>query len=249
MSASEVTPDGAEIAFGLLGLLVSLTVFGGVAASIVYLVVRARRAAERKRALAIALAKHHGFSIDPNDKDPPPQRFDMFGVGHSKKVTNQIWRAGASDSVFDYTYTTGGGRNQRTHRRTCALVALSFDAPHTKIATENFFTTIGRRLGVRDIDTESVRFNEIYRVNGDDERFAVALLDSHAIDWLLRSIPDGPGAVTFELWGPWLLCVTSRLNTEAQFGFHDWARNVPTEFPSVLSSLYPVDHRDGSAPR
>lgn len=230
----------------LLGALISMVVFGGAVALLVYLLVRTRREAARKRAWAITLATQYGFRIDTDEKGPPPQRFDLFGDGHSKKVTNQIWRDGSPDSVFDYTFTTGSGDSQSTHRRTCALIALPFDAPHTKIATEGFFSTLGRRIGIRDIETESVRFNEIYRVNGDDERFAITLLDSHAIDWLLSRTPRG---VTFELWGPWLLGVSSRIPTDAQFGFLDWAKSVPGEFPAVMSSLYPVRHQQPGASR
>lgn len=234
-------PESTGILAVILTVIGTVVVGGGVIAIVVYAILHSQREVARKRDRAIALATQYGFLIDPDRKAPPPQRFDAFGIGHSRHVTNQLWRHGEHDSVFDYTYRTGSGKNQTTHRRTCALVALPFDAPHTKIATENFVSTLGRRLGFRDIETESTRFNDIYRINGDDERFAVALLDSHAIDWLLRSIPNGPGAVTFELWGPWLLCITSRLNIDAQFGFLDWARAVPQEFPNVLTSLYPAE--------
>lgn len=226
--------------FGIVVTLFPIVMFGGVIALVVHLLIRAQRAAAQQRARAVALAAHYGFLIDPDAKGPPPQRFDMFASGHAKKMTTQMWRPGTSDSVFDYTYTTGSGKNQTTHRRTCALVALRFAAPHTKIATENFLTSLGQRLGIRDIETESVRFNDIYRINSDDERFAITLLDSHAIGWLLQHVPNGPGSVTFELWGSWLLCVTSRMDTDAQFGFLDWARSVPSELPAVLTSLYPV---------
>ncbi len=240
LAASDAGGGSANSGFGFLVAVVPTIMFGGVAALAVYLIIRAQREAARQRARAIALAAHYGFLIDASTKGPPPQRFDAFSAGHGQKVANQLWRPGSSDSVFDYTYTTGSGKNQTTHKRTCALVALPFTAPHTKIATENFFTNLGQRLGIRDIETESVRFNDVYRINGDDERFAITLLDSSAIDWLLRYIPNGPGSVTFELWGPWLLCITSRMEIDAQFGFLDWALSVPGQFPAVLTSLYPI---------
>ncbi|MEP1122466.1 MAG: hypothetical protein ABJH68_01080 [Ilumatobacter sp.] len=232
--------DSVNSGFGFLVAVVPTLMFGAVVALVVFLIIRGQRIAARQRARAIALAAHYGFLIDASTKGPPPQRFDAFGTGHSRKVTNQLWRPGSTDSVFDYTYTTGSGKNQTTHRRTCALVALPFDAPYTKIATENFFSTLGQRLGIRDIETESVRFNDVYRITSDDERFAITLLDSSAIDWLLEHIPNGPGSVTFELWGPWLLCISKRMAIDAQFGFLDWARSVPDQFPDVLTSLHPI---------
>ncbi|MFK7919533.1 MAG: hypothetical protein AB8G14_15770 [Ilumatobacter sp.] len=238
-----------DFVVSLLGALVFVAVCGATLALGIYLYIRIKRDAQRKRAWAIALATQYGFRIDPDEKGPPPHRFDVFSDGHSKRVTNQIWRDGSPNSVFDYTYTTGQGDSRTTHRRTCALIALRFAAPHTKIATENFFSTLGRRLGIRDIETESVRFNEIYRISSDDERFAINLLDSRAMDWLLDRTPNGPGSITFEFWGPWLVCVSSRMPTQDQFGFLDWAQSVPSWFPTVLDSLYPVTHPTPGATR
>lgn len=248
-ASDQVVSNETNAVVGLLSVLISTVVFGGVLALIVYLVIRARRQAALQRARAIALAAQYGFEIDPNEKGPPPQRFDIFGTGSSRTVSNQIWRPGTPDSVFDYTYTTESGDDKTIHRRTCALIALPFAAPHTKIATENFFTLLGRRLGIHDIETESVRFNEIYRINGDDERFAIALLDHEAINWLLDHMPNGPGAITFEFWGSWMVCITERMPIDTQFGFLDWARGVPSRFPAVLASLYPVRAPGPGAPR
>jgi hypothetical protein len=196
------------------------------------------RRKKQRIAYATQLAATHGFVVDTSTKGPPPQRFDVFGTGSSKKVSFQFWGAGESDIFFEYQYTTGSGDNKTTHYRTLALIALPFTAPHTKIGPEGFWSGIGRFVGMRDIEVESTEFNDQYRVTSDDERFTVALLDQQMLGWLLSS-QSGRGAVKFELWDSWLVCVSDRLDMDQMFGFLDWAQRVRTHMPTVLSSLYP----------
>ena len=189
-------------------------------------------------AAARALAAHYGFELDVAAKPPPNHDFDLFDIGRSKRVSFQLWRAGEQDSVFQYQYTTGSGDNKRTCHHTCALISLPFVAPHTKLGPEGFWSGIGRAVGIRDIEVESPDFNDQYRVTSDDERFAIALLDQPMIAWLLSN-QSGRGAIRFEIWGPWLLCVSDRLEFEVTFGFLDWAQGVRSHMPVVLNSLYP----------
>lgn len=200
-----------------------------------------RRAQAAKIAKARAMAARYGFDVDPGHKGPPAQKFDLFGRGDSRKVSFQFWRPGRQDSVFAYQYSTGSGKNRTTYHHTCALIALPFAAPHTKIGPEGFWSGIGKKLGIRDIEVESPGFNERYRVNGDDERFAVTMLDGRAIDWFMRD--QGTHGVRFEWWGSWLLCITDEMEMERYFGFHDWAAGIPAHLPDVLTSLYPVRTR------
>ena len=219
----------------MASLLVPWLVIGGIVAAVV---VGIRRARAARIAKARAMAAQYGFEVDVDSKGPPGQPFDLFERGHSRKVSFQFWRPGRHDSVFSYEYTTGSGKNSTTHRHTCALVALPFVAPHTKIGPEGFWSGIGKKLGIRDIEVESPTFNERYRVNGDDERFAVTMLDGRAIDWFLRD--EGGRSMRYEFWGPWLLCVADRMDLERYFGYHDWAAGIPEHLPDVLPSLYPA---------
>jgi len=194
---------------------------------------------KQKVAKAKRLAAEYGFEVDTDSKGPPGQQFDQLTIGRSKTVSFQFWRPGEHDSVFQYRYTTGSGDDSTTHFSTLALVNLPFAAPHTKIGPEGFWSGIGRAVGIRDIEVESTVFNDRFRVTGNDERFAVALLDQDMLAWLLSPDSRG-GAVKFELWGPWLLCVSEKLDMEQMFGFLDWGQSVRAHMPSVLSSLYPV---------
>jgi hypothetical protein len=209
-----------------------------VALVVVPLALWAERRKKERIAYAERLAAQHRFSVDTSTKVPPPQQFDLFGIGSAKKVSFQFWRNGEQDSVFEYQFTTGSGKNKTTHYRTLALVQLPFAAPHTKIGPEGFWSGLGRMVGMRDIEVESVQFNDQYRVTGDDERFAVAFLDHQMLAWLLSS-QSGQGSIKFELWGPWLLCVSDRIDMDRMFGFLDWAQGVREHMPTVLTSLYP----------
>jgi hypothetical protein len=194
---------------------------------------------KRTIARAEALALQHGFRLDAGSKDPPQQKFDLFDLGSSPKVSFQFWREGEHDSVFKYQYTTGSGDDRRTHHRTCALINLAFAAPHTKIGPEGFWSNLGRMVGMRDIEVESAGFNRRYRVTSDDDRFAIALLDHQMLAWLLSS-ESGGGTIKFEIWGSWLLCVSDQLELEQMFGFLDWGQSVRAHMPDVLASLYPA---------
>lgn len=218
---------------GVSAVIVILVLLG--AAAVGYLVYQAH---QRRIAYIRALAAKYGFTVDIGPKDPPDQPFDLFDQGHAKKVRYHMWRHGSQDSVFQYEYTTGSGDNKTTHKRTCALIDVPFVAAHTKIGPEGFWSKIGRAVGMRDIEVESAEFNEQYRVTGDDERFAITLLDQQMMAWLLSS-QSGRGAIRFELGGPWLLCVSDELDIELMFGYLDWAIGVRNHMPPVLTSLYP----------
>lgn len=213
---------------------------GGVFAVIAAIsILNADRRKKQKIIQADSLAAEHGFQVDTSTKGPPPQHFDLFVAGDKRKVSFQFWRAGEQDSVFEYEYTTGSGDSETTHRRTVALVSLPFRAPHTKIGPEGFWSNLGRMIGTRDIEVESAEFNSQYRVTGDDERFAIALLDQQMIAWLLSS-QSGRGAIKFELWDSWMLCISDRIDMDRMLGFLDWAQGVRSHMPVVLTSLYPA---------
>lgn len=214
----------------VLFLLVLGTV-GGVA----YL---ANQREKQRRAAAKAYAATLGYEFDTADKEPPPIGFDLFELGHSKNVSYQVWRPGSSDSAFQYRYVTGTGKDKRTYDRSCALIEIPFTAPHLRIGPEGFWSSIGRAVGIRDIEIESPSFNDRYRVACDDERFAITLLDHDVVAWMLSPMSGG-GSVRFELGGRWMLCWGDRVDWTQLFGFVEWAQGARTKLPDVLTSLYP----------
>lgn len=218
-----------------MAVIIFLVVLATVAGAVVYLLLEYN---QRKRAAALALAAARGYEIDLDDKAPPPQGFDLFGLGSSRKVSFHIWRNGSPDSAFQYRYTTGSGDNKTTHHRSCALIEVPFTAPHLTIGPEGFWSVVGRAIGVRDVEVESPEFNERYRVACDDERFAITLLDQRMIGWMI-SPSSGGGVVKFEFGGRWMLCFGDQIDFEHLFGFLEWAQHARQNLPTVLTSLYP----------
>jgi hypothetical protein len=207
-------------------------------AVIVAVVVIVRRD-HRRRDVAATRAASLGYRFDPASKPPPPLGFALLGIGSSRQVSYHTWRDGSLDSVFHYRHTTGTGDNRTIHHRSAAVVAVPFDAPHLQIGRDGFWASLGRVLGIRDIEVESPEFNDRFRVRCPDERFAITLLDPTLIGWLL-SPASGGGQITYELRGPWMLCFGDRIDDEQLISFLTWAQGVRDALPAVLSSLYPA---------
>jgi hypothetical protein len=218
--------------------VIQYVLFGFVVAAMIAAGVLASQATKRRMAAAAALARSRGFEFDPASKEPPPLPFNLFQLGSSRRVSYHTWRPGSSDSMFQYRYTTGSGKNRHTHHRSCVLVEVPFTAPHLTIGPEGFWSAVGRAIGVRDVEVESPDFNRRYRVSCDDDRFAITLLDHEMIAWML-SPNSGGGTVKFEFGGRWMLCWGDRIEYPQLFGFLEWAQHARDVLPDVLTSLYP----------
>ena len=105
-----------NIAFVVFGII---AVIGGIIAISMHL--------EKKRTEAmrsVAATMNFTFAEKPdNALRETLSHFHLFSQGHSKKIRNVlIGRAGEMDvRVFDYRYTTGGGKNSHTWRQTVML--------------------------------------------------------------------------------------------------------------------------------
>ncbi len=229
-----VAGDASWRARFLMGGALVLPVFAGVAAALLYAAYRYR---EAQRAKMRAVAAQHGLEVDVSSKKPPPIDFDLFDRGSSRRVDCHMWRAGELDSVIQYQFTEGSGKDSHTYEFSAALVDMPFLAPHLTISSENLWSRMKRAVGLRDVEVESPLFNERYQVRCADDRFAITLLDPPMIAWML-SPASGQGTVTFEFLGPWLLCHCSQLQIEELPGLLTWAQSVRAQLPAVLGELY-----------
>lgn len=147
----------------------------GIGAFVVGIVVMSQRAAkERTESLrAAALKLGWGFRDDvPFDTIPDLDRFELFKQGHSRKLTS-LMTSPAGDSravVFDYRYTTGGGKSQSTHRQTVFYgVSDGLSLPSFSLRPQNFFHTIAKGFGYQDIDiAERPLFSDMFVLRGRD---------------------------------------------------------------------------------
>ncbi len=147
------------------------------AAVVVTLVILLTRRAERNRAEALQQAATTlGFSFEAEgDLDQLRALGDLplYGHGHSRKVRDVMaGRAGDVDlRVFDYQYTTGGGKESHTWRQTVALYpGAARDLPDFVLSPENILHKVGQLLGYQDIDFDSSPvFSSRYLLRGPDE--------------------------------------------------------------------------------
>lgn len=177
----------------------------------------------RQRAFA-AVAARLGLRYSPDDAfnlDSLP--FDLFGKGDGRACENVMFGTWQGNDVktFDYWYRVRNFNGKTTsttyYRFSCALVALSFDAPQTTIGPESILTRAADLVGIHDIEFESKEFNDKTLVRSADRKFASYLIDARMMQWLL----DVSGW-HFELYGPMLLCYEHKVG--------------PDDYPQILAA-------------
>ncbi|MEN1678719.1 MAG: hypothetical protein AAGJ46_03950 [Planctomycetota bacterium] len=160
---------------------------------------------KRREALA-AFADEMGWRFSPEPDRTLPDRYPehrVFRRGHSRVGRNAIRGALAVESeggdrlelpieMGDYKYTTGSGKNKRTHNLSYLLIQAP---PGTRnslaIRTENFADKMAAAMGFDDIDFESVEFSDRFHVKSDDKRFAYDVLHPRMMEFLMNSMaPD-----------------------------------------------------------
>jgi hypothetical protein len=149
-----------------------LLFFAGLAAAVAGLVFYVDW--KRGNSLA-ALAASMGlpFSpVGPEDSFLEGTGLEIFRLGRSRKAYNLIELALPTGQlqVFDYKYTTYGGKNSHTHHFTLALFSCNCEMPHFDLKPETFIYKIGEALGFKDIDLPAFPvFSDKYRLTGPDE--------------------------------------------------------------------------------
>jgi hypothetical protein len=115
--------------------------------------------------------------------------FELFQRGDSHHSYDLIsgYRDGIEVMIFDFSYTTGSGKNRTTHRRTVCVFELPTERhlPCVVIRPEGFFDKVASAIGFNDIDFESVEFSRKFFVKGKDRRFAYDLVHPRMMEYLL----------------------------------------------------------------
>jgi len=134
-------------------------------------------AANKKRTAALeqqAGAMGLQFNPDASDAREHLMEFSLMNLGRAQRAKNLI-SGDAGDvkiSIFDYKYTTGGGKNSRSHLQTVvALESSDINAPAFSMRQQSkFFDKIGKFFGGQDIDFDShPKFSEMFVLQGSDE--------------------------------------------------------------------------------
>lgn len=118
---------------------------------------------------------------------PSLNAFPLFSHGHAKKASNVM--TGVADEIgitlFDYRYTTGGGKNQHTHRQTVVLLTSAvLDLPAFSLKPQNVFHSIGKVFGYKDIDFDThAIFSDKYFLRGSDEAAIRELFSPEVLEY------------------------------------------------------------------
>ncbi|HWP39327.1 MAG TPA: hypothetical protein VNL70_00280 [Tepidisphaeraceae bacterium] len=171
------------------------------------------RYTHRKRQQQMSeLASSLGFAFDPEPLDVQARYvgFWPMDVGRSHSSFNLI--SGVTDrptsiqwEIFDHRYTTGSGKNRRTHHMTIVAATVGqFSFPRLTMRPEGIFDKLAAMVGYDDIDFPSDEFSSRYHVKCEDRRFAYDLLTPRVIEYLLASPPRH-----WQLAGPRIVLVSS----------------------------------------
>jgi hypothetical protein len=133
--------------------------------------------ADRKRSKAIEELSQQ-LRMEYTKKPPqtalsPYSSHDLFNKGRGKKMRNLMRRSenNLRTSYFDYQYTTGSGKNSKTHRISVAAVHNpAVFLPRFAMKPENLFHRIADKFTGKDIDFEThPEFSKMFVLRGEDE--------------------------------------------------------------------------------
>lgn len=140
---------------------------------------------KKRRQRVIDLAKELQLELNwelPEQDRAPFQRFELSKKGRRPHTSLVLV---ADDEVtrivlFDYSFTTGSGKNQQTHHWVVALCRdARLRAPAMSLKPETLFAKIGSLIGYQDIEIpDDPVFSKAFTIQGTDEEAIRKYLDA-----------------------------------------------------------------------
>jgi hypothetical protein len=171
------------------GLIVTLAISG---IAIVVVILRLLAAHRRRKTLAeFAIREGFEFIPDPGPLHEKYAAFEPFETGRGWKSTNLLHRRAGKTrwEMFDYKYSTGSGKNRRTHYRGIVAANVEIDFPQLAIRPEGLLDRLAGVVGFDDIDFESAEFSRRYFVKSSDRKAAYDIIHPRMMEFLLAQ-PD-----------------------------------------------------------
>jgi len=132
---------------------------------IIFIIVYSIKKEKKRKEDIKEYANRRGFTFQDTDLIIMQSRFNLFNQGHSKKLSNLI--SNNELKIFDYKYTTGGGKNSNTSNQTIVLQD-KFQIPDFILKKENLFHKVGNLIGYKDIDFSNYPdFSKKYFLKGE----------------------------------------------------------------------------------
>lgn len=175
--------EGAVIAvvfFGVIGLIAMLVIYG------------LKMEKKRKEDLAALYGSLGLTSHSDAGEVALLSGITLLDRGRSSRAYNLGSKRSGEEQfmIFDYQYTTGTGKNRRTHHHTVAASRSRRSLPPFTVAKEDLFSKFAQSLGYDDIDfTHDPEFSDKFVVRGKDSARIRALFSPE----VMRYIKANPG--------------------------------------------------------
>lgn len=148
-----------------------------VVAVIVVAIAFASEAARKKRQEGIsAFAASHSLEFQPTaipESIGIYAPFPLLNKGRNRTLTNAVLADTQETTarMFDYRFTTGGGKHQATHHYSVVYFKSELlKLPDFSLTPENFLHSIGRVFGMQDINFNShPKFSSAFLLQGANE--------------------------------------------------------------------------------
>ncbi|WP_026922428.1 hypothetical protein [Glycomyces arizonensis] len=182
---------GAVAAFLAIGLVVAVLCFIGW-----------RNKQKEIRAFR-AWASRYGYRYERRDdsvagvSSVPP-----FGIGRERKCVD-VFRGTYRDTrllFFQYDYASGSGDRSVSLSYQVVAIDLPQSLPVLDIGQEGFLSRWDE-----DIDFENPRFNDLFKIQSTDRRFAFDVIDPRTMEWMLADRRAQTYQWRFD--GPWLMSI------------------------------------------
>ncbi|MBS1701150.1 MAG: hypothetical protein JST12_05785 [Armatimonadetes bacterium] len=183
---------------------------------------------------------------------PPPQMgiqagfatfFPLFGHGSARRIEPALVgqdRDGNYWFLFDYRYTVSSGKSSTTYHFSVVVAQVPLMLPTMSLAPENVGYSIGKFLGMREMQVESEEFNKRYFIKTTDEKMTLDLLNPIAIETLLRQPP-----YEWQMAGPYVML---HLSGQIQPELYEGLTVCIREFLAQVPAFYKQDHGAFGAP-
>jgi hypothetical protein len=190
---------------------------------------------KKRREAAQAFARERGWTYTA--KVPGlTQRWQSapFARGHSRRAFNVLTGAFQDMPVvsFAYQYTTGSGKNQTTHYFHVVALSLPARLPWLRLSADGAGASVAKFFGGQDIRFESKAFNDAWRVQSADQKFAYDFIHPRMMDRLMA--PDAVGRTLTVEDADIVLTVAGRQALEAIDGYVNLLYGVYQQIPRHL---------------
>ncbi|MBS1725118.1 MAG: hypothetical protein JST51_00240 [Armatimonadetes bacterium] len=133
--------------------------------------------------------------------------FPLFQLGSSRRIRPALVGKDSQSTywyLFDYTYEGSPADHEDSETTTCnysvVVGMVPMQLPTMQLRPETNMDSLGKKLGIREMEVESEEFNRRYFIKTSDEKMSLDLLHPTAIETLLRQ-----PALDWQMNGPFVM--------------------------------------------